>query len=234
MRGTLADAYLLAFIHGGDHRIGLDDGLCRNGRDAPASGPLDYPHIDTAGDDVIVHHFEFRHRTRAPEHNLDALARHDEAAIVALDQMPVVHEHEEPIRIDAAAIPSVVEVQADGTDVDAQAGPRAGNEFLVRRHWHPAGVVIAFAPDDPRRRPCVSGHPQPLPLRIVHPAAVVIDDVVEWVVGDPIPAIFVGEFPIAVRVWLEIWADQAWPRPPHIAPDRMARPSPGMGEAVVE
>src|SRR5262249_5270757 len=88
-----------------------------------------------------------------------------------------------------------------------------------RRHRHPAAVTAALAPDNPARAPSVAGNPDPAHVGVIDPAPVVIDDVIERIVRDPVPSVFVGVFPIAVRIGLEIISHHAPPWLPDIAPD---------------
>jgi hypothetical protein len=61
-----------------------------------------------------------------------------------------------------------------------------------------------------------------------------IDDIVERIVGDPIPAVVVRVLPIAVRVGLEVRADEIRTRSPYIAPHGMANPASITNEPAVE
>src|SRR6476646_10716818 len=106
---------------------------------------------------------------------------------------------------------------------------------VARPAWpdgRPADIVVAIAPQHPRRRPGIARHPEPAVVLIVAPAAVVIDRPGEGLVGIPVPAVLVGVGPTPDGVGTPIGRDILWQ--PHIAKARMPHPLPVWRQLVIE
>src|SRR5262245_7744276 len=98
-----------------------------------------------------------------------------------------------------------------------------GPPARVRRQGSPTDVLLAGAPGHPSRTPFRVGYPNPGPILIDQPAAVVKGRPAPGLFGLPVPAELVGVDPRAVGVGAPVLVD---PGAPNRAPNWVLEPLP--------
>src|SRR5262249_46522662 len=91
-----------------------------------------------------------------------------------------------------------------GTDIVVTVGPivDAGALIESRFRWQgrPANVIVTLAPRNPRRRPFISGNPDPTDAAQTRPTSVVISGPAKCLFGNPGPT-GIGVNPAPIRIW---------------------------------
>ena len=92
-------------------------------------------------------------------------------------------------------------------------GPDGRCKGVAPVRWRercPADMIVGRPPGHPRRRPDVSGYPEPAITVVIAPAAVMIGGPAERFVGNPIPPIVVRIDPATLLVGSPVCIDVGW------------------------